>query len=78
MSFFIDNKFELRKDKWLFTGTSIEDMGIIVPDNMQSMMVKDLVDDNGCWNFDLLKTWLPNNIFSKLYALLSPQSEGDL
>jgi hypothetical protein len=45
--------------------------------HMQSMMVKDLVDDNGCWNFDLLKTWLPNNIISKLYALLSPQSDGD-
>jgi hypothetical protein len=65
-------------DKWLFTGTSIEDMGIMVPDNMQSMMVKDLVDDNGCWKFDLLNTWLPHNIISKLYAILPPPSDGDI
>ncbi|GAU50328.1 hypothetical protein TSUD_290640 [Trifolium subterraneum] len=62
---------------WTDNETSIEAMGIMVPESMQYLMVKDLVDDNGCWNFDLLRTWLPHNIISKMYALLPPQNDGD-
>ncbi|GAU16889.1 hypothetical protein TSUD_368390 [Trifolium subterraneum] len=71
------NFVRARTYKWLYKETSIEAMRIMVPESMQYLMVKDLVDDNGCWNFDLLRTWLPHNIISKMYALLPPQNDGD-
>ncbi|PNX83222.1 hypothetical protein L195_g039261 [Trifolium pratense] len=64
-------------DKWLFPGKSIIDIGITVPADMQFLMVKDLVDINGGWKFDMLETWLHVNIISKMHALLPPYNDSD-
>ncbi|GAU28912.1 hypothetical protein TSUD_59240 [Trifolium subterraneum] len=45
-------------DKWLYQDKSIYDFGIIVPEDLKHMMVKDLIDVNGCWSFYLLLPWL--------------------
>jgi len=65
------------KDRWLQHGQSIEESGIVIPDNMKNMMVCDLVDEQGCWNIDMLNTWLPNTIISKLYAVIPPNNGSD-
>ncbi|GAU20250.1 hypothetical protein TSUD_353140 [Trifolium subterraneum] len=51
-------------DKWLYPEKSFQDFGI--------MMVKDLIDVNGSWRFDLLLPWLPSNIISKFHAIMPP------
>ena len=62
------------KDGWLSPDHLIEDLGIVVPDDMKNMMVKDLVDVYGCLNIGVLNSWLPTNIISKLHAVNPPSS----
>ncbi|KAK2422059.1 Polynucleotidyl transferase, ribonuclease H superfamily protein [Trifolium repens] len=65
-------------DRWLFPGKSIEEFGIVIPDNMQQLMVKDLVNDNGFWKLDILSSWLPQNIISKLFAIVPPNNDSEI
>jgi hypothetical protein len=62
------------KDRLLRLGQSIEELGIMVPNRMQNMMVKDLVDVHDCWNVGVLNSWLPANIISKLHYVIPPST----
>ncbi|GAU29740.1 hypothetical protein TSUD_392290 [Trifolium subterraneum] len=64
-------------DRWLFSGKSIEEFGIVIPDNMQQWMVNDLVNANGFWKLESLSTWLPQNIISKLFAIVPPNNNSE-
>ncbi|PNY05394.1 ribonuclease H [Trifolium pratense] len=68
------NTVKAWSDRWLLYGKSIEELGIVVLDNMQSWKVKDLVDDSGVWKLDTLTSWLPHNIISKLFAIVPPNN----
>ncbi|PNY08933.1 ribonuclease H [Trifolium pratense] len=41
------------------------------------MMVKDLIDVNGGWRFELLLPWLPNNLINKLHAIMPPSNDSN-
>ncbi|GAU34558.1 hypothetical protein TSUD_219420 [Trifolium subterraneum] len=43
---------------------------------MQNWKVKDLVDNNGFWKLDILRTWLPQNITSKLFSIVPPKNNS--
>jgi len=66
------------KDRWLHPGHLIEELGIVVPNGMQNMMVKDSVDVHGCWNIGVLNSWLPTNIINKLYVVTSPSNGSEM
>ncbi|PNX65327.1 hypothetical protein L195_g054484 [Trifolium pratense] len=62
------------KDKWIFVDRSIEELQVPVPEALHNMMVKDLVDVNGQWNFHILQPWLPQYIVQKLCSILPPSA----
>ncbi|MCH79274.1 putative non-LTR retroelement reverse transcriptase [Trifolium medium] len=70
------NSVNAWSDKWLVHGKSIEEMGFVIPDALQNWKVKDLVDTNGFWNLEILSTWLPHNIVSKLFSIVPPNNNS--
>ncbi|MCH81648.1 putative ribonuclease H protein, partial [Trifolium medium] len=47
-----------------------------VPAQLQGARVRDLVDVNGSWNWQLLETWIPETIMNKIAAIPPPCEEN--
>lgn len=55
----------------------ITDYEISIPDNFRDAKVKNLLDDNGNWNWTELEKWMPSYILNKLHEVFLPQ-EGHI
>jgi hypothetical protein len=52
------------------------DCNLQIPTQLRDAKLIDIVDDDGLWNWQLLDTWLPNDIMGKIAALLPPHAIG--
>ncbi|GAU13938.1 hypothetical protein TSUD_262650 [Trifolium subterraneum] len=60
---------------WIEPGCRVSQL-CIVPYQLQGARVCDLVDENGSWNWQLLETWIPENIMNKIAAIPPPCEEN--
>jgi ribonuclease HI len=68
------NMVKAWEDRWLLHGRSIQELGINIPDHMKNMLVADLIDNTSSWKIELLSSWLPANIISRLTAVVPPNN----
>ncbi|PNY15946.1 ribonuclease H, partial [Trifolium pratense] len=66
------------KDRWIFVDKSIDELQVPVPENLNDMRVKDLVDEHGQWNYQMLQSWLPHTIVRRLWAILPPTDDNGM
>ncbi|MCH81151.1 putative non-LTR retroelement reverse transcriptase, partial [Trifolium medium] len=66
---------EAWKDAWIDVGFRVADLDINIPGNLLHARVRDLVDNDGMWNWNLLNGWLPDNILKRINAILPPHEE---
>jgi hypothetical protein len=52
------------------------DCNLQIPTQLRDAKLIDIVDDDGLWNWQLLDTWLPNDIMGKIAALLPPHDSN--
>jgi hypothetical protein len=52
------------------------DCNLQIPTQLRDAKLIDIVDDDGLWNWQLLDTWLPNDIMGKIAALPPHDSNG--
>ncbi|GAU27884.1 hypothetical protein TSUD_159780 [Trifolium subterraneum] len=64
-------------EAWLYEGVRINDL-LNVRSHMIGMKVSELVDDEGNWNQELLKNWMPDNLIKKIAAILPPKDDYDI
>jgi ribonuclease HI len=60
---------------WIEPGCRVNQL-CVVPTQLQSARVCDLVDDHGSWNWQLLEPWIPSNILNKIAAIPPPCEEN--
>ncbi|MCH89608.1 putative ribonuclease H protein, partial [Trifolium medium] len=49
---------------------------ITIPQDLQGAKVCDLVDENGCWNWNLMRDWMPLDLQHKIAAILPPHIDN--
>ncbi|CAJ2675557.1 unnamed protein product [Trifolium pratense] len=57
--------------EWIEPGLCVRNL-CIIPNHMQDICVRDLLDESGTWNWNLLVEWMPSNIMNKIAAIPIP------
>jgi hypothetical protein len=69
---------ELSNHKWIDKDTKVSNLNIDIPEQLKHVKVKEVVDENGNWNWRILENWLPAEIMYKIATALPPDdSAGD-
>lgn len=55
--------------------TCISVLNVTIPDVLLQVKVVDLVDNNGGWNFELIASWIPDEVMARFVAKPPPKSE---
>ncbi|MCH86827.1 RNA-directed DNA polymerase (Reverse transcriptase) [Trifolium medium] len=60
---------------WIEEGLRL-DQQLNIPSHMVGLKVRELVDDNGGWNWSLLESWMPYEYQQKIAAIYPPSHEN--
>lgn len=58
--------------KWIAPSLRIKDLDLDIQNQICSAKVADLQSDDGCWNWKMLESWLPEAILNKIVGIHPP------
>jgi ribonuclease HI len=65
-------------DKWIDESTRLNELQVVIPETTCQWKVQDVVTTNGEWNFNMIRSVVPNIVVKRLHDIVPPHpSQGE-